>query len=122
MITEVIVDSVEQVSELLMLQQYNDRIDRYRSAYVFRGMPDAHFSLVTSLQRNCKGLPELEEPMLRNFMNYAALEDPSLKDSVWRQLIVGQHHGLPTRLLDWTHSSMVALHFALTERNPDKMD
>ena len=122
MIREVIVDSMEQIAELFLMQQYNEKIHRFRSSFFFRGLPDARFSLVTSLQRNCKNLPELEKPMLRNFMNYAALEDPSLKDSVWRQLIVGQHHGLPTRLLDWTHSSMVALHFALTERNPDKMD
>ena len=121
MIEERIIDDISQIGDLLLNQQYNDKLDRYRSSYFYRGLPNTDFHLVTSLQRNCKNISQLEAPMLRNFTKYAALEDPTLKESVWKQMIVGQHHGLPTRLLDWTHSPLVALHFAVTEGNLDDL-
>lgn len=121
MIEERLITQIDQIGNLLMNQQYNDKIDRYRSSYFYRGLPNINFKLVTSLQRNCKNMPNLEAPMLNNFTRYAALEDASLKESIWRQMIVGQHHGLPTRLLDWTHSPLVALHFAMTEGNMDDL-
>ncbi len=123
MIKEVRINTIEELYPLLTEQTYRSDIDRYRNLYVYRGMPDAHFLLVTSLDRVCKELKEeLEPSILRNFTKYAALEDPTIEGNIWKQMILGQHHGLPTRLLDWSRSPLIALHFATTESNWDKME
>ncbi len=103
----------QEIWKIIAEQAYDSRINRYRSSYLYRGLPNVHFHLETSLARNCKEQGgTLENSILRNFTKYASIENPGLFDSVWRQLIIGQHHGLPTRLLDWTYSPLTALHFA----------
>ena len=123
MIETVVIDNIGGIMEMISDQTFNDEIKRLRSSYFFRGMPDVSFRLSTSLERNCKQLyRELEPAILRNFAKYASIMDPSVNDSVWRAMIGGQHHGLPTRLLDWTISVPMALNFAVSETDYNEMD
>ena len=115
--------TLEQVMEIVCEQTYNANEKRHRSSFIYRGLAKSSYDLQTSLQRNCKHLSgKLESSILRNFTKYAMTEDPTLTHSVWKQMMLGQHHGLPTRLLDWSYSPLTALHFATTENNLDKMD
>lgn len=122
MIKTVRIDTIDGIKDLIFEQTYDSAIDRTRSSYFYRGMPDASYRLVTSLRRNCKGAyTALEQPLLDNFIKYVRIEDPTINESIWKAMVIGQHYGLPTRLLDWTHSTLVALHFATTEDNLDML-
>ena len=88
---------------------------RHRSRFVYRGLADKSWGLQTSLQRlGVDKMTLLEKPLLRSFKKFA--ESGSIPgNSIWIQLSVAQHHGLPTRVLDWTISPQIALHFATAE-------
>ena len=117
------IKSIEQLNKIIWNQKYHPGIKRNRSPYLYRGLPNVNFHLVTSLHRNCGEKKNvIESSILRNFTKYSAIEDPTLNQSVWKQLIIGQHHGLPTRLLDWSYSVLVALHFATSGEDLSCMD
>ena len=87
---------------------------RHRSDFVYRGLADQSWSLETSLMRLGGDYVNVEKPLLRSFRKYA--EPGALPaETIWVALTVAQHHGLPTRLLDWTVSPRVAVHFATFE-------
>jgi hypothetical protein len=94
---------------------WNEPLRRFRAPFAFRGLPDVDAQLTNSLTRLAGGHPDIEKievAMLRNFRKYAVQQAAASVDSIWHWLAVAQHHGLPTRLVDWTFSPLVALHFA----------
>jgi hypothetical protein len=95
---------------------------RRRDPGVYRGSGDARWPLLTSLDRLGGLHPPhtkraLEEHILRNFQRYSRPHLPSARND-WELLVAAQHHGLPTRLLDWSYSPLIAAHFATVRHMP----
>ncbi len=105
------VESWNELQEILFKDWYNEQIGRYRAPHIFRGLSDSSYKLTTNLMRLGGPYKELEPYLLMSFKRYSGRETINF-DSLWYWMMLGQHYGLPTRLLDWSHSPVVALHFA----------
>lgn len=116
-IAEIRVKSLGELVDRVTPAQPDPETRRRRDCGVYRGMADTRWPLLTSLDQlggtdppHTKG--DLEEHLLRNFIRYSRPHLNSPPANEWELLATAQHHGLPTRLLDWSYSPLVAAHFA----------
>jgi hypothetical protein len=120
-INEVVVSSLGDLIDKVTPTEPDPRSGRRRDTGVYRGASDACRGLLTSLDRLGGVEPPhtkaaLEEHILRNFIRYSRPYFANPPANEWELLVAAQHHGLPTRLLDWSYSPLVAAHFATLAR------
>lgn len=131
MTREVIIDSIEEYEEFVNDKQSvfsNFMHDQNRIMSLYRGQKD-DIPLYPKLCRlyepyfgkkmfdsDIKTFEEIETELLEDFKrNLNSYNLYQLRKNDWFFLALGQHYGLPTRLLDWSSDPLVALWFAFNE-------
>ena len=110
-----IVESLSEFSRSLSAHYYRHE----RGYWVFRGHSSITFQLIPKVGRipyTSKTRQKAEQSIFRMFKRCAVQYLSRIPSNDWDWLALAQHHGLPTRLLDWSFNPLAALYFAVEER------
>jgi hypothetical protein len=109
---------MDSFSELLKrIENARERVGISKHPAWYRGHANLNYQLLPSILRCHSGLKH-ERNLYAFFKNQSgSMIDRNLNS--WAVLAIMQHHGVPTRLLDWSESVDVALFFAISENKPN---
>jgi hypothetical protein len=96
---------------------------RHIAQWVYRGHCNSQFALTPSLFRldisdTYASWEEAETYLMERFRRESIPHLVSKPESDLDWLALAQHHGLPTRLLDWATNPLIALYFAVAGNSP----
>ncbi|HED2715663.1 TPA: FRG domain-containing protein, partial [Enterobacter asburiae] len=103
--------------------RYHDIISGFRKKFndkniVYRGMTNAKWELKPSIGRldiEDSAREATERLIFEQFKQQALPYLDFTPRNEWEWLALAQHHGLPTRLLDWTTNPLIALYFSVED-------
>ncbi|MBE7176334.1 MAG: FRG domain-containing protein [Mucilaginibacter polytrichastri] len=114
-----------QTININSFEDFNTKFNQFEpdTRYFFRGVKKKSFKLIPTIGRIDISLTSYfdEKTIFKIFKNQALPFLPHRPINDWEWLAIAQHHGLPTRLLDWTSNPLIALYFA-TESDLDDID
>ena len=111
--------------EIHTFEEFHQIIEAYdERTIIYRGMKSVEFPLLPKIGRivpppAIRSREANEQEILRLFKERALRFIDFTPTSDWDWLALGQQHGLPTRLLDWTNNPLVACYFAVEEPSED---
>ena len=101
------------IIEIKSFIEFHELIQKNPFNIRYRGVSDSSYALIPKVGRYKTYSLDDEKTAFRLFKMIAKPHLKQFPNNDWEWLAIAQHHGLTTRLLDWTRNPLVALYFAV---------